>query len=94
MCLSCSFNLSKLEKAKQAYRLPILTKILLRFLFNCVSNLNFFFFFFCGFGNRWGPQLEQATYKNRQRLYLSEQATQISLLFLSVFILIKIIIFF
>nr|AGG11792.1 FVE-3 variant [Dimocarpus longan] len=22
---------------------------------------------------RWGPQLEQATYKNRQRLYLSEQ---------------------
>ncbi|THF95052.1 hypothetical protein TEA_029653 [Camellia sinensis var. sinensis] len=23
---------------------------------------------------RWGPQLEQATYKNRQRLYLSEQA--------------------
>ncbi|URD98274.1 Histone-binding protein RBBP4 or subunit C of CAF1 complex [Musa troglodytarum] len=24
---------------------------------------------------RWGPQLEQATYKNRQRLYLSEQAT-------------------
>lgn len=27
---------------------------------------------------RWGPQLEQATYKNRQRLYLSEQ---VSLLF-------------
>lgn len=25
--------------------------------------------------NRWGPQLEQATYKNRQRLYLSEQAS-------------------
>ncbi|KAB5552589.1 hypothetical protein DKX38_009900 [Salix brachista] len=25
---------------------------------------------------RWGPQLEQATYKNRQRLYLSEQATK------------------
>ena len=24
--------------------------------------------------DRWGPQLEQATYKNRQRLYLSEQA--------------------
>ncbi|KAK9043882.1 hypothetical protein V6N11_072206 [Hibiscus sabdariffa] len=24
---------------------------------------------------RWGPQLEQATYKNRQRLYLSEQAS-------------------
>ncbi|CAD5183882.1 unnamed protein product [Musa acuminata subsp. malaccensis] len=23
---------------------------------------------------RWGPQLDQATYKNRQRLYLSEQA--------------------
>ncbi|KAF4398156.1 hypothetical protein G4B88_019877 [Cannabis sativa] len=23
--------------------------------------------------DRWGPQLEQATYKNRQRLYLSEQ---------------------
>nr|XP_018678524.1 PREDICTED: uncharacterized protein LOC103980027 isoform X2 [Musa acuminata subsp. malaccensis] len=22
---------------------------------------------------RWGPQLDQATYKNRQRLYLSEQ---------------------
>lgn len=26
------------------------------------------------FVHRWGPQLEQATYKNRQRLYLSEQA--------------------
>ncbi|THU72089.1 hypothetical protein C4D60_Mb04t08420 [Musa balbisiana] len=25
---------------------------------------------------RWGPQLEQATYKNRQRLYLSEQASE------------------
>ncbi|KAK6284385.1 hypothetical protein POUND7_003337 [Theobroma cacao] len=25
---------------------------------------------------RWGPQLEQATYKNRQRLYLSEQASR------------------
>lgn len=25
--------------------------------------------------NRWGPQLEQATYKNRQRLYLSEQVS-------------------
>jgi hypothetical protein len=25
--------------------------------------------------SRWGPQLEQATYKNRQRLYLSEQAS-------------------
>ncbi|CAL9073092.1 unnamed protein product [Musa acuminata var. zebrina] len=24
----------------------------------------------------WGPQLEQATYKNRQRLYLSEQASE------------------
>ncbi|KAL5578573.1 hypothetical protein UlMin_020272 [Ulmus minor] len=24
-------------------------------------------------GSRWGPQLGQATYKNRQRLYLSEQ---------------------
>jgi len=24
---------------------------------------------------RWGPQLEQATYKNRQRLYLSEQVS-------------------
>ena len=23
--------------------------------------------------HRWGPQLDQATYKNRQRLYLSEQ---------------------
>ncbi|PHU24518.1 WD-40 repeat-containing protein MSI4 [Capsicum chinense] len=23
---------------------------------------------------RWGPQFEQATYKSRQRLYLSEQA--------------------
>ncbi|KAI7728171.1 hypothetical protein M8C21_013187 [Ambrosia artemisiifolia] len=23
--------------------------------------------------NRWGPLIEQATYKNRQRLYLSEQ---------------------
>lgn len=31
---------------------------------------------------RWGPQLEQATYKNRQRLYLSEQ---VSLLFSSSF---------
>ncbi|MBA0748431.1 hypothetical protein Gogos_005249 [Gossypium gossypioides] len=28
---------------------------------------------FCFF--RWGPQLEQATYKTRQRLYLSEQAS-------------------
>lgn len=27
------------------------------------------------FGNRWGPQFEKATYKNRQRLYLSEQAS-------------------
>lgn len=26
-------------------------------------------------GNRWGPQFEKATYKNRQRLYLSEQAS-------------------
>lgn len=25
--------------------------------------------------NRWGQQLEQATYKTRQRLYLSEQAS-------------------
>lgn len=25
--------------------------------------------------DRWGPQLEKATYKNRQRLYLSEQAS-------------------
>lgn len=25
--------------------------------------------------SRWGPQLEQATYKNRQRLYLSEQVS-------------------
>ncbi|KAG6511182.1 hypothetical protein ZIOFF_029237 [Zingiber officinale] len=25
----------------------------------------------------WGPQLEQATYKNRQRLYLSEQASDL-----------------
>jgi hypothetical protein len=25
--------------------------------------------------NRWGPQFEKATYKNRQRLYLSEQAS-------------------
>ena len=25
--------------------------------------------------DRWGPQFEKATYKNRQRLYLSEQAS-------------------
>lgn len=31
-----------------------------------------YFFLLC----RWGPQLEQATYKNRQRLYLSEQASE------------------
>lgn len=30
--------------------------------------------------DRWGPQLEQATYKNRQRLYLSEQARLLMLL--------------
>jgi len=30
---------------------------------------------FLFFVKRWGPQLEQATYKNRQRLYLSEQAS-------------------
>jgi hypothetical protein len=30
---------------------------------------------------RWGPQLEQATYKNRQRLYLSEQASFLFILY-------------
>jgi len=29
--------------------------------------------------DRWGPQLEQATYKNRQRLYLSEQVKRFNL---------------
>lgn len=29
--------------------------------------------------DRWGPQLEQATYKNRQRLYLSEQVKRSNL---------------
>lgn len=28
--------------------------------------------------HRWGPQLEQATYKNRHRLYLSEQVSSLS----------------
>ncbi|XP_040363991.1 uncharacterized protein LOC121049836 [Rosa chinensis] len=30
-------------------------------------------------GSRWGPQLDQATYKNCQRLYLSEQLSNLGL---------------
>lgn len=32
---------------------------------------------------RWGPQLEQSPHKNRQRLYLSEQASHLFLLLFS-----------
>lgn len=45
----------------------------------------FFLKCFCLFVDRWGPQLEQATYKNRQRLYLSEQAKQLNSLFIFIF---------
>lgn len=38
-----------------------------------LAHLGFSLHFFLW--NRWGPQLEQATYKNRQRLYLSEQVS-------------------
>ncbi|KAI4330679.1 hypothetical protein MLD38_028941 [Melastoma candidum] len=39
-------------------------------LYDCLANHNLVW---PSLSCRWGPQLEQATYKNRQRLYLSEQ---------------------
>uniref|UniRef100_A0A2P2KLG7 Uncharacterized protein MANES_16G101900 n=1 Tax=Rhizophora mucronata TaxID=61149 RepID=A0A2P2KLG7_RHIMU len=34
---------------------------------------------------RWGPQLERSTYKNKQRLYLSEQASFFVICFMQMF---------
>ncbi|CAL9152129.1 unnamed protein product [Musa hybrid cultivar] len=50
--------------------------------FSSFFAVRLYFFLLC----RWGPQLEQATYKNRQRLYLSEQASESRSLAFTIFL--------